>query len=388
MGKPMTSPIRILHALGSLNRGGIETWLMHVLRHIDRDRFHMDFLVHTDTPAAYDEEVRALGSRIIPCRPTGLRRPWSYATYSRRLTSILNEYGPYDVVHGHMQELSGYFLRAGERSGVNVRIAHSHNGVPPAQRQPGILRRVYGKWMGRQIDRYATHGLACSDVAARSMYGESWQSDSRWRILHYGIDPTPFAQRVVAKRMRSELGIPDGARVAGHVGRFVEQKNHAFLVEVIAASVELAPNICFLLVGEGPLRPQIEQVIRDRNLARNVVFTGARSDVPHLMLSAMDIFVFPSLWEGLGIVVLEAQAAGLPALVSEYVPQECAVIPGQVEHLQLGDGPKSWAQSIVRLLDREPLDQAVALASVSSSGFTVERSTRALQDVYIGSLSP
>jgi glycosyltransferase involved in cell wall biosynthesis len=241
--------------------------------------------------------------------------------------------------------------------------------------------------MGGWIDRYATHGLACSDVAARSMYGESWQSDGRWRILHYGIDPGAFSERVVADRERAELGIPAGARVVGHVGRFVEQKNHAFLVEVIAESVALDPDICFLLVGEGPLKPQVERVIGGRGLAGNVVFTGARSDVPRLMLSAMDVFVFPSLWEGLGIVLLEAQAAGLPALVSQYVPRECAVIPGQVEHLRLSEGAKCWARNILRCLDREPLGRAEALAAVSDSRFTVQRSARALQDAYESSLS-
>lgn len=136
----MTSPIRILHALGSLNRGGVETWLLHVLRHIDRERFQMDFLVHANTPGAYEEEVRALGSRIISCGPVRLRQPWSYATYPRRLLSILNENGPYDIVHGHMLEFSGYFLRAGARAGVNERIAHGHNGAPPAKGQAGWIR--------------------------------------------------------------------------------------------------------------------------------------------------------------------------------------------------------------------------------------------------------
>lgn len=240
----------------------------------------------------------------------------------------------------------------------------------------------------RWIDRYATSGLACSEVAARSLYSEQWENDGRWQILHYGIDLSPLSAQRDVQQERSRLGIPANARVVGHVGRFVEQKNHAFLLDVIGECLKLDPHIYFLLIGDGHLRSDMQRAADDRGLSENVIFTGARSDVPRLMMSAMGLFVFPSLWEGLGIVLLEAQAAGLPALVSEYVPQDCEVIPGHVEHLHLGDGAKAWAQSIIRRLDREPLDPAEALSAVSNSRFTVERSARALQDEYMSSLSP
>ncbi len=384
----VTSPIRVLHALGCLDRGGIETWLVQILRHADRERFRMDFLVHSMEAGAYDGEVRALGSNVIPCRPTGLRRPWSYATYPRELRSILNRHGPYDVVHAHLQEFSGYVLRAAAKAGVRARIAHSHTSTPPAECQPGPVRRASDRRRSRWVRRYATLGLACSRLAARSLYGEQWESDGRFRILNYGIDLAPFLDEVDAERERSRLGIPAGARVVGHVGRFVPPKNHAFLVEVIAECVKRRRDVHFLLIGDGPLRPHIQRAIDDRGLSENVVFAGTRGDVPRLMLSAMDLFVFPSLWEGLGNVQLEAQAAGLPLLVSEHLPDEAGIIPGRIERLRLADGPKLWAERILRRLAEETPDRQEALEMVARSPFALEESAQALLEVYERSLPP
>jgi glycosyltransferase involved in cell wall biosynthesis len=374
--------IRILHCLGSLDHGGIETWLLHFMRHTGRERFRMDFLVHSAEAGVFDEEVRALGSRIIFCPPTGLRRPWSYARYPRQLLSILRRYGPYDIVHGHMQEFSGYLLRAAAKVGVPARIAHSHNCDGAGPWRPGPIRRAYNNVLAGCIDRYATLGLACSRDAARSLYGENWESQRRWRILHYGIDPSPFAEPFEVPAERRRWGFPAAAPVIGHVGRFVPQKNHAFLLEVIAACLRLQPELHFLLVGDGPLRAAIQKAAAERGLSKRVVFTGARSDVPRLMLAAMDAFVLPSLWEGLPMVLLEAQAAGLPLLVSENVPDEFAVLPQQIERLPLGDGPEHWARRILLRLDRQGARRAEALAAVSRSDFTIERSARALAEVY------
>jgi glycosyltransferase involved in cell wall biosynthesis len=374
--------IRILHSLGVLQHGGIETWLMHVMRHTDRKRFRMDFLVHAAEPGVFDEEVRAMGSRIIVCRPTGLRRPWSYASYPRQLSSLLRRYGPYDIVHGHMQEFSGYVLRAAAKAGVPACIAHSHNCDGAGAWRPGRVRRAYNNMLSGWIDRYATAGLACSRDAARSLYGEHWQSQRRWRVLHYGIEFSSFSEPIDVGGERRRWGLPVDAPVVGHVGRFVPQKNHAFLLEVIAACLRLRPEIHFLLVGDGPLRAAVQREAEERGLSKNVVFTGARNDVPRLMRGAMDAFVFPSLWEGLGIVLLEAQAAGLPIVVSTNVPDEFAVFPQRIERVALADGAQSWARRLLLRLDCPRLRQEEALAGLSRSEFTIERSARALAEVY------
>jgi len=313
--------LSVLHVVGGMNRGGVETWLMHVLRHIDRERFQMDFLVHTTQECAYDEEIRALGAKIIPCLHP--RRPWIYA---RNFKRILREDGAYDVVHSHVHHYSGHVLRLAHQAGVPVRIAHSHNDTSALQAKARLLRRSYLALMKRWIARHATVGLAASRRAVADLFGRDWESDPRWRILYYGVDFTPFHADVDPAAVRAELGIPMDAFVVGHVGRFAEQKNHALLVDIATEATKWEPRTPVLLVGDGPLRPDIERQVAQAGLAERVIFAGIRPDVPRIMLGAMDLFLFPSLFEGLPLALVEAQAAGLPCVFSDVVSEEADVV--------------------------------------------------------------
>ncbi|MGD0041301.1 MAG: glycosyltransferase, partial [Isosphaeraceae bacterium] len=219
--KRKTTPIRILHVVGGMNRGGIETWLMHVLRHIDREMYRMDFLVHTARPCAYDTEIWDLGSRIIPCLHPS--RPWWYA---RNFFRALHAFGPYDIVHSHVHHFSGLVLRLAHRAGVLMRIAHSHNDASPVDGRARLPRRLYLRLMERWIAHHATLGLAASPEAAASLYGPHWADDPNRRVLYCGIDLAPFRSLLDGAAVRREFGIPDGAYVVGHVGRFFPQKNH------------------------------------------------------------------------------------------------------------------------------------------------------------------
>ena len=182
--------IRVLHIVGGMGRGGVETWLLHVLRHIDRERFQMDFLVHTAEPCPYDNEIRALGSQILPClRP---QRPWSYARNFRR---ILAAYGPYQIVHSHVHHYSGYTLRLAQRAGTPIRIAHSHNDVCLQDASPGLLRWIYLVTAKRWIRRFGTMRLAASEKAAEALFGSRWQRSSICRLLYYGIDLSGCGER-------------------------------------------------------------------------------------------------------------------------------------------------------------------------------------------------
>jgi|SRR6266550_4819351 len=170
--KRATRRIRILHIVGGMGRGGVETWLMHVLRHADRERFQMDFLVHTAQPCPYDEEVRALGGNIIPCLDPA--RPWSYARNFRR---ALAAQGRYDIVHSHVHNYSGYVLRLARRAGVPVRIAHSHLDSTPGDAAANARRRLYLALARRWIRRHATTGLAASGKAADALFGPAWRRE-------------------------------------------------------------------------------------------------------------------------------------------------------------------------------------------------------------------
>lgn len=335
------SPRRVLHVVATLRRGGAETWLVQILHHIPRSAFQFDFLVHSPGRYDYSDEVEASGSRILVCcgHPNAL-------TYSRNFMRLLKEHGPYDAVHSHNHHFGGLILFLAGRAGIPVRITHSHLGSLLHDRRASWTRRTYFAVMKSLISRYATAGCAVSTSAADALFMEKWRDDKRWAITPLGIDLTPFTSPVDKAEVRRELGIPSVAFVVGHVGRFEDQKNHEFFVEVASRYARLVPQSHFLLVGDGPLRPAIEAKVAGFGLSSRFTFAGVRRDVPRVMKGAMDIFLFPSKYEGLGLVVVEAQAAGLRSLVSDAVPAEADVLSGYVTRKSLSIPAEAWAREL------------------------------------------
>jgi glycosyltransferase involved in cell wall biosynthesis len=261
-----------------------------------------------------------------------------------------------------------------------MRIAHCHSTSDG--KGSGPSRSLYHALMKHWIRKHATHGLAASRDAAVSLFGPNWQSDSRFRVVHCGIDLERFRQDVCHQAVRQELGIPLNAPVVGHVGSFRPPKNHAFLLQIAAEVLKMRPDVRFLLVGDGPLRPKMEATARDLGIEKNVIFTGIRADVPRLMLGAMDLFVFPSLWEGLGIVLVEAQAAGLRCVCSDVVPPEAAVVPDVVRYVRLSAGAGEWAAVVLRTLEYGRLREAGALEVIAKGDFNVQKSCQDLIGLY------
>ncbi len=305
--------------LGALNRAGAETWLMNVLRHIDRERFRLDFLVHTTEAGAYDPEVRALGGRIFPC--LGTRQPLAYA---RALRTILKTEGPFDVVHSHVHAYSGLVLRAAHQVGVPQRIAHSHCDTTTLDARSSVLRRAYLGLVKSWLHRHATLGLAVSRQAAVSLFGANWSGDRRWRISYCGIDLALFRASTDQSKPRvSEFQIPERAFIVGHVGRFDYQKNHKFLIEVFTTLARRNPDARLLLIGEGPMRSAIEEQVAWAGLQERVIFAGPRPDVPRLMTAAMDAFVLPSPhFEGCPSCCSENSGGGASLPARRYGRQE------------------------------------------------------------------
>ncbi len=371
-------PIRVLHVLGGMNRGGIETWLMHILRHIDRDRIQMDFLVHTNQPCAYDDEIRSLSSKVIPCLYPS--RPWLYAYNFKR---ILQEYGPYDIVHSHVHHFSGFVLRLAQEASVPVRIAHSHLDSSPLKANARWDRQLYISVSKGLISHHATVGFGCSKVAAVDLFGRDWNSDPRWRLLYYGIDMTPFQKSIDDSDIRTQFGIPSNAFVIGHVGRFQEQKNHQFLLKIFTEVVKREPQAYLLLVGQGPLQANIEQQAKRMRLDERVIFAGSRSDVPRLMMNVMDVFVLPSLSEGLPMVGIEAQAAGLPLILSDVITKEVNKVKSLVKQISLSQSAEVWADAVLTARNtKSEFTQADSLVVMKNSEFNIASSVTALTNTY------
>ncbi len=378
------SQIRILHVVGGMDRAGIETWLMHILRNLDRDHFQMDFLVHTSKPCAYDDEVRALGSRIFPC---------PYASqpniYALNFKKILRESGPYDIVHSHVHHFSGYVLRLAQQMSVPVRIAHSHLDTSRINLQAGWRRQLYIALMKWWIARYATGGLAASNIAAADLFGSFWKSDRRWQTLYCGINLIPFRNVVAPCNIRSELGLVKDSVVVGHVGRFESQKNHQFLLEIAVEVVKREPSMRFLFVGNGSLYVDIEQKTIQMGLANHVILCRSRNDIAQLMLSVMDVFLFPSLYEGLGLVLIEAQAAGLPCVFSDILPEEADIVKPLIHRISLSKSASTWAETVIAVSKQNTslVRQKEAFNTVEKSSFDIHKSLEELQKYYINQLN-
>ena len=373
-------PVRVLHVVGGMNRGGVETWLMHVLRRVDRREAAMDFLAHVEEPCAYDEEILRLGAKVIRC--PHIRRPLQYA---HCLRAVLTGPEPYDVVHSHVHHYSGWVLHVARRARVRERIAHSHNDTRAYQRAAGPARKAYLIAMRHLLSRSATALLSCSEEAELALFGPRAAVDERSRVLKYGIALEGYARSRSTQResIRSSLGISRESVVIGHVGRFVHQKNHPFLLEVFTELKKRVPEAHLLLVGGGQLEEQTKRLAVDLGVADSVTFAGIRADVEALMLHAMDAFVLPSHFEGLGLVLIEAQAAGLPCVVSDRVPPSAEVVPGLVVRLSLASSADAWAVPLAGALRASNhVDRAAALERVRASAFNIETSVTRLMEVY------
>lgn len=376
MSAPTDDRNRVLQVIGNLGRGGVETWLMQVLGAIDRERFSVDVMLLRPEPAAYDDKAQALGVNVIPC--PGSTRPWRFARNFRR---ALEQYGPYDVIHTHMYLRDGLVLRLAHGAGIPVRISHSRH--PQAHRVDPLLKRAALPLVRYLVKRHATKVLAVSDESAAAFLGPGILRDHRYELLTTAIDLAPFATQGDGAALRRGLGIPPEALVVGHVARFVEWKKQDFIVRIAAELRKRRDDIYFLLIGDGPCREAVRLQALDAGVSDRFVFPGERDDVPALMTGVFDLLVFPSVSEGLGRVVVEAQAAGLPCVISDGVPRHADVVTELVCRRSLAEPPGIWADSIAAALDAgRVMSPAEALAGVMESDFNIKANVDHLQAVY------
>lgn len=378
--KKQKPPIKILHVVYKLARGGLGTWLIHMLRHADREKYQMDFLVHSKSPGPYDEIARELGAKIIYC-PFSPYVPLKYPQYLKEIT---NKYGPYDIIHSHLGN-AGFHLFWASKVGIPVRIVHCHFNYLVEFNNCNLIRKTALKISQYLMLRYATAGIAVSKLAA-PCFGPHRSSDSRWRILYCGIDLECFRNEVDRRRIRKELGIPEDAFVLGHVGRIDHNKNHTFIMEIMAKLAELKPEARLLLIGDGHLRPEIEQQADRLGLTEKVIFLGIRSDVPRLMKGGMDVFIFPSFYEGNPLVIMEAQAAGLPCVISDVIPEEADVVKPLVYRLSLTQPASMWAEAVLSATTKGLTTQQ-SLDIVEQSPYNIKNSIKALEQFYEDEIS-
>lgn len=368
---------RILQVVWQMNAGGIAQWLMNVFRHIDRTRYAFDFMVLRDGPCAFGDEIRTLGGEVFTC--AGHRTPWRLA---RCFATTVRAHGPYDAIHSHVYNYSGFILMLAARQGLPVRIAHSHTDTRIEEAGRPKWRRLYLGLTMRWIRQSATARLGVSAGAAESLYGSEWRRDPTVRIIVPGLDFEPFGQSVDRSAVRRSLGLSADDLVIGHVGNHVWAKNHHFLIDVAVQIIHREPRAKVLLIGHGLVDSDVHDRVNALKLADRILLIGPRDDVPRLMIGAMDAFLLPSRYEGFGLVLIEAQAAGLPCIVATGVPEETHLLPELITRLPLTAPPSTWAAAVLDGIARRTIQQREAYRRMLQSDCNIERSVAALTQIY------
>ena len=386
-------PLKVLHLIDNFGVGGAEAWLIELLRHWGpRGAVHSDFVATGGQRGPLDEEATALGAKIHHLR-FGYDSLPAFASGLRRIL----ESGGYDALHDHQDHASGWhFLMA---AGVlpPVRVTHVHNPAYQIRNNYGVTlrRRITGRAGRRLTAVHATHILGTSSEAITA-YGFERPEFGRIpkAVLHCGIDPTRFAHSEAARSsVRAEFGWTNEARVVLFAGRFdispdpdhpQTHKNSGFAVDVAIACARIDPAVCFVFAGPfSATTSELRERIVAAQLEHRIVFTGVRRDMGRLM-AACDALLFPSRAEGLGMVAVEAQAAGAPVLASTGVPRECVVVPELMTFLDVAAGPSRWRDTLLSLAHAPRFDPLQANQRVASSAFSIAASAASLEAIYSG----
>lgn len=332
-------PIRVLHVVGNMHAGGLETLIMNWYRSVDRNLVQFDFLTNTNKPGFYDKEILELGGRIYRL---SFMDDKNIIKYIKDLRCFFITHKEFSIVHGHHSALGLFYLRAAKQAGVKCRISHSHTSSH-SNNMRGLLKHLIMRGFGK----YATHQFACSIAAGDYMYGKR----GKYRVINNGVNTEKFAfSNIVRESKRAELRIEDKL-VLVHVGRFDEPKNHTYLIDIFNEIKRNRKKAILLLVGEGPLMQSIQEKVKRLDLEDDVCFLGTRMDVNEILCAA-DVMVFPSLWEGLPLTLVEAQASGLPIVCSKNVTEETRLTENY-KVLSLEESVTKWAEEIIRATERE-----------------------------------
>ena len=359
----MASPIRVAQIVGKMNGGGVEAVVLNYFRHIDRSKVQFDFLIDSDSTLVPRVEIESLGGRVFEISPYQ-----HVIEYQRELQRLFKQEG-WKIVHSHINALSVFPLRAAKRAGVPVRIAHSHSTSGKGEHAKNALKAV----LKTQANRYPTNKVACSEFAGKWLFGR----DASFSVINNAIDMRQFSPSSDSRiHVRKQLGIAEDTFLIGHVGRFVEQKNHDFLLAVFREVLSREPNSMLALVGEGPLLEHVKQLSIDLGISNSVLFLGIRSDVASLY-QAFDVFCLPSLYEGFPVVGVECQASGTPILASDAITPEIK-LTSLMEFEQLSSSPQKWSEHLIsmRKLNDDPND------SESLKAFDVSAASKRLEDYY------
>lgn len=358
--------INVLQITSSMNIGGLETFIMNLLRNIDREKFNFIFLTYADGKYDYEDEINKLGGKIV--RITHPKET-SMINHLGQIKKVIKD-EKIDVIHSHTYFNSAIFLLAGKLSGVKTRIVHSHTTL--GSKKVGLIKSF--KWFIARllISLFATDRFACGSEAAYALYRKKTAT-----VIPNGIDFNRFSyNKDFRKEIRTELKIDDDMKVIGHVGRLDYPKNHKFLIDIFEEYKKINPKTKLVLVGDGNLKEELINIVKIKNLENDVLFLGSRNDV-YKIYNAFDLFLFPSIYEGLPVTLVETQVNGLSALVSLNVPSECK-LTNNIYFYSLDKSSKEWALELNRL----SLKRNNEIGEIINSDYNIENGIKKIEKIY------
>ncbi|MCH5255764.1 MAG: glycosyltransferase family 1 protein [Lachnospiraceae bacterium] len=378
----MSETIRILHVLGGTALGGAESRIMDLYRQMDRNEIQFDFLVHSNAikhpsddasarePQFYDEEIKALGGNIYVLPKFKI---YNYFTYRKAIRAFFAKHHEFRVVQGHMTSTAAIYLPIAKKNGIPITVAHSRSaGVDKGLK--GIATKILRKNLYKKTD----YCFACSELAGINAFGRKQLEKGKVKIIYNAIDAAKFSYSPEKREfVRKQLKIEDKL-VLGHVGRFSTPKNHPYLIEIFAALCGMRDDAVLVLLGDGPDRDKIELKCEELGIRDKVLFMG-NCKQPEDYYQAFDIFLLPSLYEGLPGVLVEAQAAGLRCIVSDTVTRE-ARATDLVTYMDIKQPASVWAKEIVAQLD---YDRCVTFEEIAEKGLDIKKQALAYREFYL-----
>ena len=368
------SVVRVLHITEKLQAAGIESFIMNLYRRIDRTKVQFDFLVLRNQHEFYDDEIKQLGGRKYIIQSQKKNTLFRIYDECKMLKTFLKTH-KYEIVHIHYTTpLRAPYLEILKNGGVKIRIYHSHSAYVEGK---NFVKSVIYDYMRGKIEKNATHFFACSQAAAKWMFSKNLLNQDKVKIIYNGIDTKRFAfDEKTRNEIRKQMQI-ENKKVLIHTGRFLEQKNHTFIIDVFAKVKEKYPSSILMLLGEGNLQGQIKLKVDKLHLTKDVLFLGVKSDV-HSYLNAADCYIMPSLYEGLPVAAIEAECSGLPCIFSTNITKEVALTEN-TRFIGLADSIDKWSNAVLNMFNKDRSDCSLR---VSSSGYDMQDVAEKMQNFY------
>lgn len=368
--------IKVLFFVDRLRHGGIQQLILEILKHMDKEKVQIDLLVFDDGETyPLEEEVKKLGINLYKL-DGWIKSPFSYIRQKRVMDKFYKEHHDYKVVHLHSSSKNFLVLREAKKYGIPVRIAHSHNiGFQTKNR----VKILIGNILKNALIKNSTDYFACSKLAGKWLFGEEITKTNKFKVIHNAVEYDKFKFNKEARaKIRKEINIDDDCILFGNVGRFTNQKNHTFLIDIFNEIHNLNKNTKLILIGIGEKEEEIKRKVKDLGIEDNVIFAGFKKNVNEYM-SVMDVFLMPSLYEGLPVVGVEAQAAGLPCFMSKDVITDEVKITSGVHFISLEKSTKEWAEEILN----SDLERKNTEKELKKAGYFIEDMAKSLAKYYI-----